>query len=628
MKRKALLTTVLSVCLASTCLFSGCSAKDVSVKVSFDVNCETTAVAPESITCLVGKEYNELPTLELEQEGYHFAGWNTRADGTGRTITEEDTVYPTAGNHTLYAVWAGNEYNVSFDLNGGNINGITEVASRKVTYGELYGNIAIPASPFKEKQIFKGWYLNPEGTGEQVTVNSLVRTIGDHTVYAVYQDIVYNYDFSSPSHLEAFSSHGPKLDCAIVNGENGNYLEVSNNLDTPIGKLFLKADLKAGTTIDVDVEFIGEVDYDDGVRAGIFFYGANIDGSSINSGSLGEPGAPGTPDEVTKWYWGQGARNDPWEEYIWQNGHIRYTVQILEDCYGLQMMMEFGKKELLDENGEVMHDANGAPVYVSDKSLWQNNTFRINSINILPGAEAVTVDFDLDGGEVNGEASMEARELTTGQTYGALPVAQKEGYDFRGWCLSADGSGEYITSESLVKVAESHTVYAIFRATDRVYNFTSAEQADDFYALYGDATYEIVNGEENYLKISSTDQDAKASLVFNIYMQAGWSVEFDVEFVGGTQGYVGFFTYGAKENGKPITEGALGLPGAPGTAQEITDWYWGKGVNNSNTAWNNGKFTVTTNILEDCYGVHLWLNYGADSANSYWKITAVRINRA
>lgn len=629
MKRKALLTTVLSIFLSSTFLFSGCSAKDVSVKVSFNVNCEATAAAPESITCVVGKEYSALPTLELEQEGYHFAGWNTRADGTGRTITETDTVYPTAGDHTLYAVWAGNEYNVSFDLNGGNINGVTEVSSRKVTYGELYGSITIPASPVKEKQIFKGWYLNREGTGDQISRNSLVRTIGDHTVYAVYQDIVYNYDFSDPRHQEAFSSHGPKLDLAIGNGENGNYLEVSNNLDTPIGKLYLKADLKAGTTIDVDIEFIGEVDYDDGVRAGIFFYGANTDGSSINSGSLGEPGAPGTPDEVTKWYWGQGARNDPWEEHIWQNGHIQYTVQILEDCYGLQMMIEFGKKELRDENGEVIRDANGTPVYESDTSLWQNNKFRINSINIIPGAEEVTVDFDLNGGLANGEASMEARTLSTGQVYGKLPVATKEGYDFRGWCLSADGSGEYITSESLVKVAESHTVYAIFRAADRVYDFTSAEQADDFYALYGDATCEIVNGEENYLKICSTDQDAKASVVFNSYMQAGWSVEFDVEFVGdSTQGRAGFMTYGAKENGKQITEGSLGLPGAPGTAQEITDWYWGKGIDNTNSAWNNGKFTVTTNILEDCYGVHLWLTYGADSANSYWKITAVRINRA
>ena len=287
MKNKALLTTILAVALSSTCVFTSCGGGQTnSVTVTFNVNCEATEAAPEAIKCIVGEEYGDLPTLEIENEGYYFAGWNTRADGTGRDVTEEDTVYASSGNHTLYAVWAGNEYNVSFDLCGGNINGITEVSSRKVTYGELYGNVAMPASPFKEKTTFKGWYLNPEGTGTAFDANSLVREAGDHTLYAVYQDIRYNYDFSTAEQADAFSSHGPKLDCVIVNGEDGNYLEVSNNLDKPIGKLFLKTDLKAGTTIDIDVEFIGEVDYDAGVRAGLFCYGANVDGSSINNGSL------------------------------------------------------------------------------------------------------------------------------------------------------------------------------------------------------------------------------------------------------------------------------------------------------------------------------------------------------
>jgi len=630
MKNRVLLATVLSVLLSSTCFFSGCGeSTQISVNVSFDINCETTETAPESANYVVGQQYGELPTLEVENDGYYFAGWNTRADGMGRDITEEEIVNATSGDHTLYAVWEGNEYNVSFDLNGGNINGITDVSSRKVNYDNLYGNITIPASPEKEKTSFKGWYLNPEGTGTPVDANSLVRVKGDHVLYAVYQDIRYNYDFTDKSQGEPFSSHGPKLDCQVVNGEDGNYLEVSNNLDKPSGKLFFRMDLTAGTTIELDVEFIGEVDYENDVKAGFFCYGANLDGSSINSGSLGEPGAEGTPEKVTQWYWGQGARNDPWEAYRWNDGHLQYTVNILEDCYGMQMMMEFGKKVLLDENGETIRDGNGEPVCDPDTSLWQNNKFRINSMRIIPGSEEVEVSFDLDGGNVNGATSMENRDLLTGETYGALPIATKDGYDFRGWCLSEDGKGEYINSESLVKVATAHTVYAIFRESRQVYDFSTAEQVEDFYSLNDTVIYEIVSGEEDYLKFASAQGTGKGYLIFNLFVKAGWSIEFDFEFVGdSSQGRVGVFTYGAQENGKAITEGALGLPGISSTSQEITDWYWGKGVDNASADWNGGKFTVTTKIMEDCYGVHMWFTSGANSANSYWKITSIRINRA
>lgn len=630
MKNKALLTTILAVALSSTCVFTSCGGGQTnSVTVTFNVNCESTETAPKAIKRIVGEEYGNLPTLEVENEGYYFAGWNTRADGMGRTIGEEDTVYATSGNHTLYAMWEGNDYNVSFELNGGNINGITEVSSRKVTYGELYGNVALAANPSKEKASFYGWCLAPDGQGDFVDANSLVRQVGDHTLYAIYRDIIYNYDFSESWHLDSFVSHGGKLDCEIVNGEKGNYLEVSNNLNTPIGKMALMMELKAGTTIEMDVEFIGEVDYDEGVRAGFFCYGANTDGSSLNSGyALGDPNDPATSDIIRKWYWGQGARNDPWEAYLWQDGHMQYTVNILEDCYGLQMMMEFGKKELKDENGEIIRDANGTPIYDSDVSLWKDNKFRINSIKIIPGSEEVVVDFDLGGGKANGETTMASRNLLTGQAYGELPIVQKDGHDFKGWCLTADGKGEYVNSESLVKVAENHTVYAIFRESREVYDFTSADQLDEFYAVYGDAAYEIVNGEENYLKVLSAKQDGNAYLVFNLLLKAGWEVEFDLEFVGDSSlGRAGVFTYGAQESGEPITEGSLGLPGAPGTAQDITDWYWGKGVDNASEAWNNGKFTVTTKIMEDCRGVHMWFICGADSANSYWKITSVRINR-
>ena len=47
--------------------------------------------------------------------------------------------------------------------------------------------------------------------------------------------------------------------------------------------------------------------------------------------------------------------------------------------------------------------------------------------------------------------------VDVGSTYGTLPTATREGYDFRGWYTSATGGTKVTTS---TKVTSSHTLYA------------------------------------------------------------------------------------------------------------------------------------------------------------------------
>lgn len=65
-----------------------------------------------------GKPYGTLPTPS--KEGYTFLGWKTGqgsdGNGTGTSITSTTTV-PLAKNHTLYAQWEQNTYEVTFDYN-------------------------------------------------------------------------------------------------------------------------------------------------------------------------------------------------------------------------------------------------------------------------------------------------------------------------------------------------------------------------------------------------------------------------------------------------------------------------------------------------------------------------------
>ena len=54
--------------------------------------------------------------------------------------------------------------------------------------------------------------------------------------------------------------------------------------------------------------------------------------------------------------------------------------------------------------------------------------------------------------------------VTYGKAYGNLWDLARTGYTFRGWYLSADGSGDKIISSSLVKTLSNHTLYATWSA--------------------------------------------------------------------------------------------------------------------------------------------------------------------
>lgn len=372
-------------------LFGACSKEpevDSRITVSFDWNINTKERNPEDIKLNPGDKYGELPNPSFTIPGYDFNGWNTRSDARGEFITEDSIVSEDATDHSLYAFWKGREYTVSFVLNGGKINGATEMPPRKVTFGKMYGAMVIPNNPEKKLSTFLGWYLNPQGEGSPITYSSIVRVNSDHTLYAVFKDLRVDYEFDSDAELEDFFDIYSSLTMNIEDHK----LVLSNDSDNPRAYLGLNAPLKAGSVVDFDVEFSGEASVDDGVKTSFYTYGGNENGSIISSGTMGNPNVKETRDEIKQWYWGQGANNlEPWEAEEWNNGHMVYSMNILEDCSSVIMMIEFGRVAVLDENGEKTGD------YVDDKTLWENNKWIINSIHLHPA------DYELVKSEYNFE---------------------------------------------------------------------------------------------------------------------------------------------------------------------------------------------------------------------------------
>jgi uncharacterized repeat protein (TIGR02543 family) len=72
-----------------------------------------------------------------------------------------------------------------------------------------------------------------------------------------------------------------------------------------------------------------------------------------------------------------------------------------------------------------------------------------------------TITFDTQGGKNLSEIS---KTVTFGTSYGQLATTNKVGQTFGGWWTGPEGSGELITSDSLVQTTTDHTLYALWFA--------------------------------------------------------------------------------------------------------------------------------------------------------------------
>ena len=95
--------------------------------------------------------------------GWTFAGWNTKADGSGTSYGNQASVLNLTstnnGSVTLYAQWTQNKYNITYNLNGGTMNGSSSniTISNAGTYDS--SSYQIPNYvPTRTGYTFAGWY--------------------------------------------------------------------------------------------------------------------------------------------------------------------------------------------------------------------------------------------------------------------------------------------------------------------------------------------------------------------------------------------------------------------------------------------------------------------------------------
>lgn len=140
-------------------------------------------------------------TYKLEKntftrEDYMFTGWNTKADGSGTSYTDEQEVtnLVSAGKKlSLYAQWKKYKYTIEFNANGGTGSMDPQQIDSGVTE-------SLKQSTFeKDGYSFAFWNTKANGSGVSYEDKESVKNLGTEdnqviTLYAMYEQFNYHID--------------------------------------------------------------------------------------------------------------------------------------------------------------------------------------------------------------------------------------------------------------------------------------------------------------------------------------------------------------------------------------------------------------------------------------------------
>ena len=150
---------------------------ETSFTVTFDANGGTGEMPPMIFAQGVSQT---LPDNAFTFEGHSFAGWNTKADGTGTSYSDKQTIVVTK-SMTLYAQWEKYLYTVTFDANGGS----GTMQPQTFTKGESQ---ALTANAFiRSGYVFASWNTDPNGTGSAYTDMQEITVSQNMTLYAQWR---------------------------------------------------------------------------------------------------------------------------------------------------------------------------------------------------------------------------------------------------------------------------------------------------------------------------------------------------------------------------------------------------------------------------------------------------------
>lgn len=344
---------------------------------------------------------NEVPT----RTGYTFKGWKNVDDNI--TYQPGDTFTGTTAV-TLVAQWTANKYTVTYDANGGTLDG----ESSMVAYYDT--DVDLSKTATKEGRIFLGWAESPMDT---ICLTNKKMPANNLTLYAVYS---FNVSDVKEAFLVSWDSKS-----------NQNVIEMNLEGTNPNGYLYTKSNtnLLTGLTYQsTDEVSVAIVIYDNAGNKTII---------PVVKGSAAAP-EPEMPDkymQTTKhWTW-----NLETEKWV----YLTSTEELVEEN-------QVYTPKYLDSN-----DSSYPKGYYNYKIDGSYTVTKVAEANAYYKPISYKLKFDPNGGKCD------VKEKTVYNDYviGELPTAKRDGYDFLGWWTDKKGGTEIKDSDKF-QGDKDQTVYA------------------------------------------------------------------------------------------------------------------------------------------------------------------------
>lgn len=178
---KATFDTILSTGYGAGIAYS--ETTSFGYTIAFNGNGATSG-STASMPMTAGVEKSLTPN-GFVRNGYIFSGWNTKADGTGVSYTDKQTVKNlslTAGaTVTLYAQWVSDTFTVTYNANGGT----GAPAAQTKNYGTA---ITLSSTkPTRTNYVFLKWNTKADGSGDSYNPGDKYTDNASVTLYAQWK---------------------------------------------------------------------------------------------------------------------------------------------------------------------------------------------------------------------------------------------------------------------------------------------------------------------------------------------------------------------------------------------------------------------------------------------------------
>lgn len=150
-------------------------AKRTTYKITFKSNGGKGSMSKQSMVKGVSTAISK---NKFSKKYYTFAGWNTKANGKGKSYKNKQKIKLTK-NITLYAQWKLTKYKITYKLNGGK-----NAKKNPTAYTYKTSTIKLK-NPTRKGYVFKGWYLDKKFKKKVTVINK--GSSGNKTLYAKWK---------------------------------------------------------------------------------------------------------------------------------------------------------------------------------------------------------------------------------------------------------------------------------------------------------------------------------------------------------------------------------------------------------------------------------------------------------